>query len=156
MTESHLPLGRTSQKTHTCIHHVRFQITQVTANSLLNRQIGPPCKACRAAQRPVYLGIRGTETSMVNTTQPGKEALKMRAGQAQLHIITGSTTEAALSKHTGLAQSQEHLPCSIHEGLAHSRFLQHRRGRNNNKSQKYLNDFHQLSERKNQSKVQDN
>ena len=132
---------------HTWIHLVCFQITEVTANSLLNRQIGPTCKACRAAQRPVYLGIRGTETSMVNTTQPGEEALEMRAGQAQLHIITSSTTEAALSKHTGLAQSQQHPPCSVFKGLAHSTVLQDRR--NNNKSQKYINDFGLESERKN-------
>ena len=71
----------------------------------------------------------------------------MIAGQAQLHIITGSITEAALSKHTGLAQSQEHPPCSIHEGLAHSTVLQDRRGRNNNKSQNYLNDFGLVSQR---------
>ena len=72
----------------------------------------------------MYLGIQGTETSMVNTTQPGEEALEMRAGQAQLHIITGSITEAALSKHTGLTQSQEHLSCSVREGLAYSTVLQ--------------------------------
>lgn len=86
---------------------------------------------------------------MVNTTQPGEEALEMRAGQAQLHIITSSTTEAALSKHTGLAQSQQHPPCSICKGLAHSTVLQDRHGRNNNKSQKYINDFGLESERKN-------
>ena len=96
----------------------------------------------------MYLGIQGTETSMVNTTQPGEEALEMRAGQAQLHIIIGFITEAALSKHTGLAQSQEHLPCSVREGLAHSTVLQDKSGRNNNKSQKYLNDFGLVSERK--------
>ena len=89
----------------------------------------------------MYLGIQGTETRMVNTTQPGEEALEMRAGQAQLHIIIGFITEAGLSKHTGLAQSQEHLPCSVREGLAHSTVLQDKSGRNNNKSQKYLNDF---------------
>ena len=99
--------------------------------------------------RPVYLGSWGTETSMVNTTQPCQDALQMIAEQAQSHIITGSITEAALRKHTGLAQSQEHFPCSICEGIAHSTFLQDRRGSNNNKKQKSLNDFGLVSERKN-------
>ena len=58
----------------------------------------------------MYVGSWGTETSMVNTAQPGEEALLMTAGQAQIHIITASTTKPALSRHTGLIQTQEHLP----------------------------------------------
>ena len=52
----------------------------------------------------------GTETSTVNTAQPGEEALLRTAGQAQIHIITASTTKPALSRHTGLIQAQEHHP----------------------------------------------
>ena len=58
----------------------------------------------------MYVGSWGTETSMVNTAQPGEEALLMTAGQAQIHIITAFTTKPALSRHTGLIQTQEHLP----------------------------------------------
>ena len=35
----------------------------------------------------MYVGSWGTETSMVNTAQPGEEALLMTAGQAQIQII---------------------------------------------------------------------
>ena len=56
----------------------------------------------------------------------------MIAGQAQIQIITASTTKAALRRHTGLAQTLEHLLCPIHEELAHSALFQERHGRNNN------------------------
>ena len=52
----------------------------------LDKQICPTCKACKTAHRPLYLGSRGTETSMVNTTEPGEEALLMTAGQGQAQI----------------------------------------------------------------------
>lgn len=89
----------------------------------------------------MYLGSRGTETGLGNISQSGEEALLMRAGQAQIHIITASTTKAALRRHTGLAQTQEHLPHPIREELAHSALFQERHGKNNNKSERYLNHF---------------
>lgn len=67
----------------------------------------------------MYLSSRGTETVLGNTSQPGEKAL-MTAGQAQIQVITASTTKAALRRYTGLAQTQEHLPRPIREGLAHS------------------------------------
>ena len=85
--------------------------------------------------------IWAAEAQKLAISQSGEEALLMIAGQAQIHIITASTTKAALRRHTGLVQTQEHLPHPIREELAHSALLQERHGRNNNKSEKYQNDF---------------
>ena len=59
--------------------------------------MGPTWKACRDAHSPMYLGSRGTETVLGNTSQPGEEAL-MTTGQAQIQVVTASTTKAALRR----------------------------------------------------------
>ena len=127
--QKQLPLWRLPQKTHECICHVHSQITEVIANSLLwiEKQaslVKPeelhtgPCMWAARAQKLAW------------STQ---HSLLMTAGQAQIQIITASTTKPALSKHAGLIQTQEHLPCSIHVGKAHPILFQVRCGRNNKK-----------------------
>ena len=64
----------------------------------------------------MHVDTKNTEIGMSNTAESGGQALLMIAGPAQIQIITASTTKAALSRHTGLAQTQEHLPHSTHEG----------------------------------------
>ena len=54
----------------------------------LDRQICPTCKVCKTSHSPLYLGSWGTETSMVNITQSGEEALLMIAGQGQAQSRT--------------------------------------------------------------------
>ena len=89
----------------------------------------------------MHVDTKNTEIGMSNTAESGGQALLMIAGPAQIQIITASTTKAALRRHTGLAQTLEHLLCPIHEELAHSALFQERHGRNNNKSERYLNHF---------------
>ena len=92
----------------------------------LDRKTGLTCKELHTG--PCMWAARAQKLAW--STQHN---LLMTAGQAQIQIITASTTKPALSKHAGLIQTQEHLPCSIHVGKAHPILFQVRCGRNNKK-----------------------